>query len=232
MGRAWFGKFRLDRGVLRWWLLVVGLVVIDTNWTLFFVGTGLVWTGAVLHFISKGYLRQNRVLTRSGPYRFCRNPFYLANLIAETGLIVIIGQWWVGAVYLPVWFYVYGRQIRKEEAKLVRIFGEEFEAYRRAVPRLCPLPWRVGPKDASGFSWRNPNILAEGAVERSLRLASYPLLLLAMDQMQDLRWASVNEFDDWAPWLLAGFVALFVLGLWSSMVLPRLCEKTTTPAVG
>jgi len=220
-------KFRLDRGVLRWWLLVVGLITIDTNWTLFVIGTALVWLGATLHFVAKGYLRQNRVLTVSGPYRYSRNPFYLANLIAECGLLVIIGQWWLSAVYLPIWFWVYSKQIKREEAKLLRIFGEEFASYRAAVPRLLPRPWKRGPAVASAFSWRNPNILNEGAVERSLRLAAYPLLLLAMDQMQDLRWASINEFDDWTPWLLVAFVGLFILGLWTSMVLPRFCPPVT-----
>ncbi len=228
MEHAWFGKFRLDRGVLRWWLLVVGMIAIDSNWTLFLIGTTLVWLGAGLHFVSKGYLRQNRVLTRSGPYRYCRNPFYLANLIAETGLIVIIGHWWVAAVYLPVWFIVYGRQIQVEEQKLLRVFGDEFAEYRRAVPRLMPLPWRYWRGGSSEFSWRNPNILTERAVERSLRLASYPLVLLAMDQLQDFRMAAIDSLRDPAPWLLAGFLALLLFGVWTSSVLPRLIRKPGT----
>src|SRR4051812_38457467 len=81
------GKFRLERGPLRWWLIALGAVVVQFDSSRFYVGFGLAMVGAVLHLVSKAHLRQDKALTVAGPYRFTRNPFYLANLIAEIGLL-------------------------------------------------------------------------------------------------------------------------------------------------
>ncbi|MDB5297452.1 MAG: putative protein-S-isoprenylcysteine methyltransferase, partial [Phycisphaerales bacterium] len=88
------GKLRLTRGPLRWWLLVVGVLTVNLAWGRFFAGSGLVLAGALLHFGTKGVLRQNHRLATTGPYRFSRNPFYVANLLAEGGLLVIVGTPW------------------------------------------------------------------------------------------------------------------------------------------
>lgn len=173
------GKLRFDRGCLRWWLIVVGLLAMQPGFRQFVLGTTLVVLGAVLHFVSKGYLRANAELTVRGPYRFTRNPFYLANLIVEGGLLVIIGNSWVAAIYLAVWWGIYHQQIKQEEHKLVSIFGDEFSQYCRSVPRLVPRPTRFLPRDrvtGPGFSLRNPNIAQGRQIERTLRLLSYPLL--------------------------------------------------------
>jgi len=217
-------KLRLDRGPLRWWLIVVGALAIHFSWERFAVGTGLVVLGAALHLGTKGVLRQNHRLATTGPYRFTRNPFYLANLIAEVGLLVVIGVWWVAAVYLVAWAWIYHRQIRGEERTLEGLFGDGYRQYRQRVAPLVPLPWRVLPRDRAGgraFYWRNPNVLRQRAVERALRLGSYPVLLLLAAVLWRDGWRSLFVIGSPAGWSACGFVGLNLLGTLSTVLLRR-----------
>lgn len=217
-------KFRLDRGPLRGWLIIVGVLTISIDPTRYAIGAILILLGTALHFVSKGCLRQNRQLTLSGPYRFTRNPFYLANLIVESGLLVMIGNPWVAAVYLAAWFYIYGRTIREEEAHLSSQFGEAFADYCRSVPRLFPLPGKyLKPERVTGpkFSLANRNIAEGHEIERALRLISYPLLLLAAAAVH---MEGIRTRDAWDADLLTGligFTLLNCLGYMISVILAR-----------
>jgi protein-S-isoprenylcysteine O-methyltransferase Ste14 len=175
-------KFRLNRGPLRSWLVLLGILFIDFHAATFVAGVLMVTFGSAFHFVCKCYLQQNRELTVSGPYRFTRHPFYLANLIVECGLLIIIGNPWIALAYLALWLWIYGRAIRDEEATLAGLFGDAFANYSRCVPRLFPFPGKcLSRAQLSGptFSLRNRNI-AEGAeIQRALRMLSYPVLFLA-----------------------------------------------------
>jgi protein-S-isoprenylcysteine O-methyltransferase Ste14 len=153
------GKFRIDRKPLRWWLIGAGMLTIHLDPARQLTGTVLVLAGAVLHFVSKGYLRQSKryigqsqSLTMRGPYRFTRNPFYLANLIAEIGLLIVIGSWPLAVIYLTVWTWVYRKQILAEEATLESLAGERLCSYRDRVPRLLP---RTHEKGISPIIWKS-----------------------------------------------------------------------------
>jgi protein-S-isoprenylcysteine O-methyltransferase Ste14 len=76
-----------------------------------------------------------KALVTSGPYRWTRNPMYVA-------VTAILAGWAVGygsrslvlyALAIPVAFHL--RIVRYEEPWLTRTFGEVWEAYRTRVPR-------------------------------------------------------------------------------------------------
>lgn len=115
------GKFRFSRGPLRFWLVTTGLLVAATSPTRLMIGSAIILVGAILHVCSKAILTQNQELTQGSLYRFTRNPFYLATLIAEAGLLLVIGQWWVAIPYLILWGVIYDRTIRSEESFLAEI---------------------------------------------------------------------------------------------------------------
>lgn len=76
-----------------------------------------------------------RALVVSGPYRFSRNPMYLA-------LLLLLLGWWMALgtpatlVGLPAFVITIDRLfIRWEERLLEARFGEAFHAYRRRVRR-------------------------------------------------------------------------------------------------
>jgi len=119
-------------------------------------GGALITFGCILHLWSKGCLEQNRRLITAGPYRFSRNPFYLANLFIDLGTCFVIGQIWVGIIYLVLWALAYRDTIEGEEAKLAALFPGQFERYVSFVPRLFPNGGVFPAADVTGhFSFRN-----------------------------------------------------------------------------
>ncbi len=86
----------------------------------------------------------------AGPYRWVRNPIYLA------ALLVVLGEAWLfgslallayaGAMAVFCHLFVTGY----EERTLRRRFGDAYLDYQRSVPRWIPRPPRRGQDLASG----------------------------------------------------------------------------------
>ncbi len=74
-------------------------------------------------------------LVAGGIYRYTRNPMYLGMLLVLLGWSVYLARPWALAVLTAFVVYMTRFQIRPEERALERIFGGEFEAYRRTVRR-------------------------------------------------------------------------------------------------
>ncbi len=76
-----------------------------------------------------------RRLVVVGPYRFARNPMYLAVLSMVLGEALIFGSLRLGiyAAALAAAFHVF--VVIYEEPVLARMFGPAYEAYRTSVPR-------------------------------------------------------------------------------------------------
>jgi protein-S-isoprenylcysteine O-methyltransferase Ste14 len=75
------------------------------------------------------------VIVRTGPYRFSRNPIYLAFSIFQLGIASCVNSLWLiatllGAVALMAWVV-----IPREERYLERRFGADYLAYKRSVRR-------------------------------------------------------------------------------------------------
>ena len=80
----------------------------------------------------------------TGAYRYVRNPMYLAVLSAIVGQGLLLGQSVLLAYAGLVAVLVVSFVRLYEEPVLRRQFGEEYEAYRRAVPGWVPhlRPWK------------------------------------------------------------------------------------------
>ena len=166
-----------DRGRLRSVLVIALCLLARPTTTGFAAGLALVALGCGLHVWAKGCLRICKEVTTSGPYRWVRNPFYLAALVIEAGYCVAAGVPAAFPVYLLAWYLTYGRTIRREERTLRRLFGEQFDQYLGAVPRL--LPWRGPARDLPAsrpFDWANPNLLHGREYPRVARILMPPFL--------------------------------------------------------
>lgn len=83
-------------------------------------------------------------LVVGGLYRYVRNPMYLAVASMIGGQALLFRSWgvvlWLGVFLLAVFAFVRGY----EEGALTEQFGDEYVAYRAAVPGWWPglTPWR------------------------------------------------------------------------------------------
>jgi hypothetical protein len=96
-------------------------------------------------------------LVADGPFRYTRNPLYLASLPMAAGIGVSASR--SGFVFLLVvnWIFVY-RLIFREEESLLKSQGESYRAYCQAVPRFWPAfkprvpPGNLKPKWGQAFA--------------------------------------------------------------------------------
>lgn len=80
----------------------------------------------------------SRRLTVGGPYRYVRNPLYLAIVMAVTGQALLFSRP-VLLAYAAVLLAAFIAFVRfYEEPSLVRRFGADYEAYRKQVPGWWP----------------------------------------------------------------------------------------------
>lgn len=95
-------------------------------------------------------------LVADGPYRRVRNPLYFANVLMAIAMGTMMSRTGFVVVVAAMLIFCY-RLIIREEADLQTTQGEQYERYRRAVPRLLPsLSPRIAsaghqPRWAAGF---------------------------------------------------------------------------------
>ena len=82
-----------------------------------------------------------RFMVRGGAYRVVRNPMYLANLAIVVGSGILFQSWflfvWAAVLFAAFHLFV----ITYEEPTLSRLFGDDYQTYRRDVGRWIPR-WR------------------------------------------------------------------------------------------
>lgn len=116
-----------------------------TRWLggLLLAGGALVFVDFVSRFVWEGHgtpapVAPTRHLVQNGPFRFCRNPGYVAviAMLAGQALLFGSGRLLLYASAVAVAFHLF--VVFYEEPTLRRTFGQEFEAYCRRVPRWLP----------------------------------------------------------------------------------------------
>jgi protein-S-isoprenylcysteine O-methyltransferase Ste14 len=74
-------------------------------------------------------------LLTEGPYRYSRNPIYLAELAIWLGWMAFYGSWVVLGAFVALALLVGPFVVRREEGGLQARFGEAFIAYQHNTPR-------------------------------------------------------------------------------------------------
>jgi len=192
--------------------LILLLFAIPPGWPLFLVGSLLVIAAVALHGWAAGYLaragypEREKILTVRGPYRFNRNPYYLAHLTMDFGFFCMAGLPLLYLIYFPVIYAVYRHWVINEEPFLEAEFGDDYRAWKRDVPR-----WgmRLTPAAARGheqvFSW------AMFRLNNELPRAASHVLLLSIFTLYFIfgnPWANV---DPLARATLAGAIMAWFL---------------------
>lgn len=74
-------------------------------------------------------------IVSSGPYRFSRNPIYVAFILMQLGAAVCLNSLWVIATLLVAGALIHFVIIPREERYLEANFGAEYLAYKASVRR-------------------------------------------------------------------------------------------------
>lgn len=113
------------------WASAVGTVLI--------VASILIVLPAILRFRRAGtpfnVRKPASALVTDGPYRFSRNPGYVALTVLYAGLSVLLNNAWALFLAVPAVLVMDLWVVRKEERHLEQKFGEEYRSYRARVRR-------------------------------------------------------------------------------------------------
>lgn len=122
-------------------LLLVMAALIRT-WASSYLHAGVVYAAEV----------KTESLVADGPYRRIRNPLYFANLLMAIGMGAMMSRtgFLVAVAAMLVFCY---RLILREEAELYASQREQYERYRKAVPRLWPSLWPRIPSAGRHAKW-------------------------------------------------------------------------------
>ena len=74
-------------------------------------------------------------IVATGPYRFSRNPIYVAMTLLYLGIALVTNSIATLALVIPTLMVMHWGVILREEQYLERKFGEEYRAYKRRVRR-------------------------------------------------------------------------------------------------
>jgi protein-S-isoprenylcysteine O-methyltransferase Ste14 len=75
------------------------------------------------------------VIVRTGPYRFSRNPIYLAFSLLQLGIAIWVNSLWLLATLIGAVALIHCVVIRREEQYLERRFGKQYVDYKASVRR-------------------------------------------------------------------------------------------------
>jgi protein-S-isoprenylcysteine O-methyltransferase Ste14 len=75
------------------------------------------------------------VVLTSGPFRFSRNPLYVALTLFYLGLTLALNTWWGIVVLVPLLIIMHYGVVLREERYLEQKFGEEYRQYQSSVRR-------------------------------------------------------------------------------------------------
>ena len=133
---AVLGGYLLDRGWPlpfgdgRWWEVVAAILVV--GWAVLTISSfGHFWRRRTTIIPN----RPANALVVAGPYRFTRNPLYLALALLTSALAIVLNTWWPVVLLVPALVIIRLTVIAPEESYLRRRFGAEYEAYMRRVRR-------------------------------------------------------------------------------------------------
>lgn len=78
---------------------------------------------------------RSTAIVRTGPYRFSRNPIYLAFILLVLGLSIWLNDLWLLLTLVPAVSLIAAVVIPREERFLERNFHSQYSSYKAAVRR-------------------------------------------------------------------------------------------------
>ena len=89
--------------------------------------------------ISETFLtKENHVLVTFGPYRWVRHPLYAVATMGWVSLSILAANWFMLAMACLAFIGIAVLVIPREEAALMRKFGNEYREYMQRTGRFAP----------------------------------------------------------------------------------------------
>lgn len=107
------------------------------SWFSVAVGTAVAILGITIRALASGHVQKDRVLARTGPYAYVRNPLYLGSIVIGIGFTLAARDVWIVVVLIAFFVAVYIPVIRGEQ-NFLRSRFPEYADYMHQVPSLLP----------------------------------------------------------------------------------------------
>jgi hypothetical protein len=195
------------------------------------IGFLLLAVGCFVHFLSKGVLIRNTVLTRRGIYGMVRHPYYLANFVIDSGFCALSGNLYLFLIYPFLFFWSYQPTMKEEEAHLESIHGDAFIRYRSCVPGIFPdraslEGWRTLFEDFSRkrITWKECG--------RILRFWSIGLFIMLLHEFVTKGLSVLTDLfhPSWHDVDTSLLVPLTIIVFMASAVIARIARKRKSSA--
>ena len=114
-----------------------------TTLAVLFLGVAVLFSWTAVRSLGRHWridagLDSDHELVRSGPYRIVRHPIYASMLFLLLGTGFLIAPMLLILASLAIFIFGTEIRVRVEDGLLASRFGEQFEAYKRAVPAYIP----------------------------------------------------------------------------------------------
>ncbi len=126
--------------------LFVGLIgIVIRIMTVSFVSHGTTGRGTDTPYAER--------LNTTGMYSIMRNPVYFGNFFTFLAPVLFVQNWWLIALYIPVFALYHERIILAEEKFLRGKFGQAYVDWAERTPAFFPA-FSNWTKPAQSFSWK------------------------------------------------------------------------------
>jgi protein-S-isoprenylcysteine O-methyltransferase Ste14 len=83
-------------------------------------------------------LRERHTLVTTGVYALVRHPMYAGFWLMALGQALLLPNWVVGPAGLVGFGVLFFGRVAREEAMMMKAFGDEYQAYMRRTARVVP----------------------------------------------------------------------------------------------
>lgn len=141
---------------LRYVLFLVFLVVLARRAETAWLPAGFLVSlfGETIQLWSFASLVKNEQLTARGPYVLVRNPMYLGRFFLILGLVVLLGNVYLIATYVVLYYFYMVNRVQREERHLTEILGQPYRDYTVRVNRFLPAFGKLTDPAVRFFSWQ------------------------------------------------------------------------------
>jgi len=141
---------------LRYVLFLVFLVVLALKADAAWLPAGFLVSlfGEAIQLWSFASLVKNEQLTARGPYVLVRNPMYLGRFFLILGLVVLLGNVYLIAAYVVLYYFYMVNRVQREERRLTEILGQPYRYYGARVNRFLPALGKLTDPAVRFFNWQ------------------------------------------------------------------------------